>query len=304
MPEPTNDAGTIQALLERLEKLHLPRALAIKEARGRGRVVDRFRPPVPEAGDRGCAAVQTLVTNHPEYQKLAGQLDEPVRRNHAQSAGERKSKRPTRRDDEKSDARMAADYRREWMQRRRRRRTDDRRGRHSEGDGVCDRRRVADPSRALYRFRADDHLCGARHVAAAVASARRRRSQSSPRPSSARSFPNGDPARCCDATAMLTAMVGGVLVAGLRVAAWLRREFHLGAGAGRLQGRHRGRDHRRPDCRRSSASTSPRERSCTTWLDRRRASRICPSRRWLSASATIARPERSSSISGRVGRRR
>jgi hypothetical protein len=74
MSEHTNDAGTIQVLLERLEKFRLPRALALKERVDGGATlcdvdIEFLKEVLAEARQ-----VQSLVARHPEYQSLAGRV--------------------------------------------------------------------------------------------------------------------------------------------------------------------------------------------------------------------------------------
>ena len=57
--------------------------------------------------------------------------------------------------------------------------------------------------------------------------------------------PDGDPAMLLSACALLTLMVGAILVLASHLPTRLRRQFHLRARAGRIQGRHRRRDHHR-----------------------------------------------------------
>jgi hypothetical protein len=84
MAKSDGDAGTIQALLERLEKFRLPRALAIKDRVNKGeRLGDNdieFLKRVLEDAN----SVQALVERHPEYQALAtrviGLYDEITRK--------------------------------------------------------------------------------------------------------------------------------------------------------------------------------------------------------------------------------
>ena len=59
--------------------------------------------------------------------------------------------------------------------------------------------------------------------------------------------PNGDPAALLHATAMLTAMVGGVLILASALRLGFVANFISEPVLGRLQGRHCGGDHRRPD---------------------------------------------------------
>jgi hypothetical protein len=74
MPEPTNDAGTIQALLERLEKFRLPRALAVKKRVDAGELLTESDIQFMKGVMEDAANAQSVLAKHPEYQKLAVQL--------------------------------------------------------------------------------------------------------------------------------------------------------------------------------------------------------------------------------------
>ncbi len=70
MTEPSHDAGILTALMERLEKHRLPRALAIKEKVDRGERLDERDIDYLEKIIADAQQVLELVDNHPEYQEL------------------------------------------------------------------------------------------------------------------------------------------------------------------------------------------------------------------------------------------
>ena len=74
MSQPTNDSGTIQVLLERLEKWRLPRALAIKQRVDAGEVLNELDIEFMKDVVHDAIDAEGLVITHPEYCALAARL--------------------------------------------------------------------------------------------------------------------------------------------------------------------------------------------------------------------------------------
>jgi hypothetical protein len=74
MPDPKDDAGTIQALLERLEKFRLPRALAVQKRVDAGERLTDDDLAFLKRVFTDAQAVQPMVAKHPEYQTLVARL--------------------------------------------------------------------------------------------------------------------------------------------------------------------------------------------------------------------------------------
>jgi hypothetical protein len=81
---PDEDAGTIQVVLERLEKFRLPRALAIKARVDEGEPLREDDVQFLKRVFEDAQGAQTLAANHPEYQalivKVVGLYDEITRK--------------------------------------------------------------------------------------------------------------------------------------------------------------------------------------------------------------------------------
>lgn len=74
MKDPNKEAGLVQVLAERMEKLRLPRALALKERVDQGETLGDSDIAFLEDVFRDAAQLKPYLDTHPEWQDLAGQL--------------------------------------------------------------------------------------------------------------------------------------------------------------------------------------------------------------------------------------
>ena len=74
MTESSKDAGTIQVLVEQLEKHELPQLLSIKEKVEAGEVLEDFDIDFLEQAFKDANATKPLLDRHPEWQPLAAKV--------------------------------------------------------------------------------------------------------------------------------------------------------------------------------------------------------------------------------------
>ena len=74
MMESSEDAGTIQVLVEQLEKQELPRLLSMKEKVNAGEVLDEFDIEFLDQVLKDANATKPLLDRHPEWQPLAARV--------------------------------------------------------------------------------------------------------------------------------------------------------------------------------------------------------------------------------------
>jgi hypothetical protein len=74
MTEPSKDAGVIQVLAERLEKLRLPTALALKKKVDKGEPLNQFDIAFLEEVFEDATRIKPLLDEHPEWQELAARM--------------------------------------------------------------------------------------------------------------------------------------------------------------------------------------------------------------------------------------
>ena len=70
----TKDAGTIQAMLKRLNDLRIPRALDLKKKVDRGEKLDSYDIEFLETVLEDASGAQHLIAKHPELQTLVSKL--------------------------------------------------------------------------------------------------------------------------------------------------------------------------------------------------------------------------------------
>jgi len=72
--ESIKEAGTLQAMLQRLNDFRLPRALDLKKKVDRGEKLDSYDIEFMEAVLSDASSAQTLISKHPEMKSLVGKL--------------------------------------------------------------------------------------------------------------------------------------------------------------------------------------------------------------------------------------
>ncbi len=74
MTESSTDAGTIQVLVEQLEKRELPRLLSMKEKVEAGEVLEDFDIEFLDQLIKDANTTKPLLDRHPEWQPLAAKV--------------------------------------------------------------------------------------------------------------------------------------------------------------------------------------------------------------------------------------
>jgi len=74
MTDDKEDDGLIYVLMERFEKIRLPRALSLKEKVDGGGVLDDYDVAFLEEVFSDSNKIKPLLDRHPEYQELAARI--------------------------------------------------------------------------------------------------------------------------------------------------------------------------------------------------------------------------------------
>ena len=74
MRTPYDDSGTVQVVLERLVKLRLPRALALKKRVDAGKKIDEYDIRFLKRVIKDSAQFRSLTRNHPELRPLMSKV--------------------------------------------------------------------------------------------------------------------------------------------------------------------------------------------------------------------------------------
>ena len=74
MTDDKDDEGLIYVLMERLEKVRLPRALSLKEKVDSGEPLDEFDLTFLEEVFSDSGKIKPLLDKHPEYHELATRM--------------------------------------------------------------------------------------------------------------------------------------------------------------------------------------------------------------------------------------
>ena len=74
MSNPTQDAGVIQTLVDRLNSQRLPLALSMKEKVDRGETLSEYDISKLDEVFADAQTIQPMVDRHPEYQELVGRV--------------------------------------------------------------------------------------------------------------------------------------------------------------------------------------------------------------------------------------